>query len=233
MNERPLTGKVSVVTGSGRRTGRIIAQQLAAAGCKVALVSRSERELKSVAEEIRDEGGEVLVLPTDVTSEKETQEMVANTLDAYGQIDHLINAAGVYLTGPIDHFSLEDWNKTLSTYLTAPFLCCKAVAEPMRKAKSGHILNISSMLVSMAPPGFEAYCGAKGGLEAFSRSIANSLQVDGIKVSVLVPGAINAAEHEPDLEKMLEPIDVADAVLYMLQLPDHVYVPELILRTMQ
>lgn len=233
MSEGPLQGKVSVVTGSGRRTGRVIAQQLASAGARVALVSRSEQELNSVAREIRDGGGDAMVVPADVTSEKQCRNMVEQILDRYGRVDHLVNAAGVYLTGPFDSYSVEDWNQTLATYLTAPFLCCQAVAAPMREAGSGNIVNISSLLVEMALPGFEAYCAAKGGLEAFSRTLSSTLQPDGIKVSVLIPGAINAAGKEPDLQKMLEPSDVADAVLYLLQLPDHVHVPELILRTMQ
>lgn len=229
----PLAGTVSLVTGSGRRTGRVIAHRLAAAGARVVLAARTTGEIDSVAEEIREAGGDALPLPTDVTSEEQVEAALDRIGEECGRLDHLVNAAGVYLTGDFLEYTLEDWRLTLDTYLTAPFLCSRAAARRMRDTGGGHVINISSLLVEMAPPGFEAYNAAKAGIEGFSRSLAKSLRPHGIKVSVVVPGAINAAGGESDPRNLLEMEDVADIILYLLTLPPHVHIPEVGLRTVE
>lgn len=233
MSSPSIQGKVSLITGAGRRTGRALALRLAQSGCKVALLSRTTEDLEAASREIKAAGGEVLVQEADVTSEEDCRRAVAAVLERWGRLDHLINAAGVYLTGSFHTFPVEDWSRTLDTYLTGPFLCCRAALEALKEGEGGHIINFSSLLVEMALPGFEAYCAAKGGLEAFSRTLANSLRSEGVKVSVIVPGAINAGGQEPNLEKMLEREDIAEAVLYLLRLPSHVHVPQMTLRTAQ
>jgi NAD(P)-dependent dehydrogenase (short-subunit alcohol dehydrogenase family) len=232
-NLPPLAGKVSLVTGSGRRTGRAIAERLARAGASVVLAARSEDEIEAAANAISSNGGQALAAAADITREEDAERLVAQAVERFGRLDHLVNAAGVYLTGPFTEFPLEDWRRTLDTYLTGAFLCCRAAARRMTGLGRGHIVNISSTMVEMALPGFEAYSAAKAGVEAFSGCLAASLAPHGVKVSVLVPGAIDAAGEGPDPERKLEREDVARAVLDLLTLPDHVHVPTLTLRTVK
>lgn len=233
MADLPLAGKVSVVTGSGRRTGRVIALRLAGDGASVVLASRTAREIEAVAGEIRAAGGEALPVPTDVTSEEDAARLAREAVDAYGRLDHLVNAAGVFLPGPFPDYPLANWRLTLDTYLTGPFLCSQAAVREMAPRGSGHIVNISSTLIDMHLPGFEAYNAAKSGLVGFSQTLAASLRPLGIKVSVITPGAINATGAEADPGTKLEMEDVADAVSYLLRQPDHVHVPHISLRTVE
>ena len=117
-----------------------------------------------MAASIRHEHGvEALGLAADVTRAADVQTMVARTLDRFGRIDILVNNAGVNIRGPIETLTEDDWDQVIDTNLKGPWLCCRAVAETMKRQKWGRVINVSSMLGEISMPNRTPYCSSKGG----------------------------------------------------------------------
>ena len=229
-----LTGHTAIVTGAGRGIGRAVAVALAREGAAVALASRTRQELAGVAAEIRQSGGRALAVPTDVTQDTAVEAMVEQTVAELGRIDVLVTAAGVAAFGPVGASKPGDWDAMLAVNLRAAMVCCRAVLPPMLRQRSGMIINVSSIATKRALPGSAAYTATKAGLESFSRVLAEELRPLGIRVGVLVPGAVDtpiwdALSSPPPREKMLKPEDVARAAVLMATLPPNASLEELTL----
>lgn len=145
MTLRRLMGKVAIITGAGRGIGRSIALAFAEEGANVVVVSRSQSEIDIVAKEVSSFKVDALAVKTDVSQEKEVEEMVNKTLAKFKSIDILVNNAGI--PGPVEFITQikgADWDDTINTNLKGIFLCSKAVLPQMMKQKGGNIINISS-----------------------------------------------------------------------------------------
>jgi NADP-dependent 3-hydroxy acid dehydrogenase YdfG len=218
-----LAGQVAIVTGAGRGIGRAISEALAGEGAAVALASRTRGELASVASAIREAGGRALAVPTDVTSEGAVEALVEQTLAELGRIDILVTAAGVATFGPLSGTKPGDWDGMLAVNLRGVMLCCRAVLSAMARQRRGTIVNVASIAGKRALAGAAVYSATKAGVMAFSRVLAEELRADGIRVGVLVPGAVDTALWDaiptaPDRGRMLRPEDVARAVVLMTTL---------------
>src|SRR5829696_3734267 len=132
-----LAGRAALVTGASSGLGRAVAVALAGAGADVALVARSEEELRDTDERVSRAGRRALALPTDLASATETQVAVERTVEAFGHLDVLVNAAGTDAPGPVEELSVQSWDRTLSVNLRAPFLLSKAAFGRMRAAGGG------------------------------------------------------------------------------------------------
>ncbi|HEU5431957.1 MAG TPA: SDR family oxidoreductase, partial [Thermomicrobiales bacterium] len=231
-------GKVAIVTGAGSGVGRATALLLAAAGVTPALVGRRPEPLAETAAAIATAGGQSLVAPADVTDEAAVEAMTGRVARESGGIDILVLAAGIGRFGPAASYSLADWNATLATNLTAPFLCVRA-AIPHLRARGGAIVAISSGAGKQGYPNLAAYAASKFGLHGLLQSLAAEVGPVGIKVSAVVPGSIltsfggrsvddkrAAMAADPD-KKYLLPEDVAAAVLTILRQPPHVWTQEM------
>jgi NAD(P)-dependent dehydrogenase (short-subunit alcohol dehydrogenase family) len=141
----PLEGKAALVTGASSGLGRATAITLAHSGADVALVARSAEELQSAKEEVSKRDPRALSLPTDLAKEEETSATVERTVEEFGRIDVLVNAAGTDAPGSVEELSVEGWDRTLDVNLRAPFLLSKAAFPYMREAGGGTIINISSV----------------------------------------------------------------------------------------
>jgi NAD(P)-dependent dehydrogenase (short-subunit alcohol dehydrogenase family) len=142
---RRMNGKAALVTGASSGLGRATAIALARAGADVALVARSQEELESAKEEISKFGRRALTLPVDLASDIETPGAVGRTVEAFGRIDILVNAAGTDVPGTVEELDVEGWDRTLAVNLRAPFLLSKAGFPHMRETGGGTIINISSV----------------------------------------------------------------------------------------
>jgi len=142
---KTLSGKVSIVTGAGRGIGKAIALLLSREGSRVVLGARSESELKAVEEEIRQQGGEALVVPTDLARDEELERLVAKSLAEWGSIDHLINNAGWGKTAPVTRARASDWDQTFRVNLRAPMLLSQLVLPTLMAKQGGAIVNIGSI----------------------------------------------------------------------------------------
>ncbi len=223
---------VVVVTGAGRGGGRAIALEFAHRGARVALVARTEGQLIEVAKEIRSSNGEALVVPADVTNESEVARMARQILAAFGTVDILVNNAGIMHRGAVETTTLEDWSRILAVNVTGPFLCSRAFIKPMREQKRGHIINISSGAGKQGYANIAAYSASKFAVIGFSESLAAELMDSGIKVTTLVPGSIDSSfggwkPGERQGVKLLQPEDVAQAIVAIVSQPDRAWTQEM------
>jgi NADP-dependent 3-hydroxy acid dehydrogenase YdfG len=200
----------------------------------VALVARSRADLASVAAEVREAGGRALAVPTDVTQDAAVEALVEDVTGELGRLDILVTSAGAAAFGPVSGSKPADWDTMLSLNLRAVMLCCHAVLPVMMRQRSGLILNLSSIASKRALPGSAVYTATKAGVEAFSRVLAEEMRPHGVRVGVLIPGAVDtpiwdALGAAPPREKMLRAEDVARAAVLMATLPPTASLEELTL----
>jgi NADP-dependent 3-hydroxy acid dehydrogenase YdfG len=232
--ERALTGQVAIVTGAGRGIGRAIAERFATEGASVVLASRTAADLERVAKELEGDGHRALVAPTDVTDDAAVERLVARSLDTLGRVDILVTAAGVAAFGPLAEQRPRDWDAMLAVNLRAVMVCCRAVLPAMLSRGRGSIINVASVAARRPIPGAAAYSATKAGIVGFSRVLAEELRAGGVRVGVLVPGAVDtplwdAIAGGPDRGRMLRPDDVARAAVLMATLPPGATLEELTL----
>lgn len=187
--------------------GRATAIALSLAGADVALVARSAEELESAREEAAKSGGLTLALPADLATEDDAIRAVEQTVDAFGSIDVLVNAAGTDVPGMVEELSVEGWDRTLSVNLRAPFLLSKAAFPHMREAGGGTIVNVSSVAGKKGWANASAYCASKFGLTGFTEALADEGKEHGIRAVVVYPGAMatNWGAFSPEERRQSEP----------------------------
>jgi NAD(P)-dependent dehydrogenase (short-subunit alcohol dehydrogenase family) len=186
-----LEGQAALVTGASSGLGRAVAIALARAGADVALIARSEKELRETEELVFRTGRRALVLPTDLASTTETRGAMERTVEWFGRVDVLVNAAGTDTPGPVVDLEVEGWDRTLEVNLRAPFLLSKAAFPHMRDAGGGTIINISSVAGKKGWANASAYCASKFGLTGFTQALADEGKEHGIRAIVLYPGAMS------------------------------------------
>jgi NAD(P)-dependent dehydrogenase (short-subunit alcohol dehydrogenase family) len=190
-NRFDVSGRVVIITGAGQGIGRDYALAFAEAGAKPVLAEINADNLRNVASEIEAAGGEALAIETDVGSPESVNAMVAATLDAYGQIDVLINNAAIFATIPRRKFydiPFDEWNNVLHVNITGSYLCSSAVVPAMQAAGQGRIINISSGTVPQGAPGFMHYVTSKAAVVGMTRVMARELGDDKINVNAVMPG---------------------------------------------
>ncbi len=200
----PQENRVAVVTGGSRGIGRAIALALAASGHKVVLSYRErEEEARTVLEKIRGGGGDARCVRADVAQAADCRALVQAALEAYGQIDVLINNAGTHLPGvKLADTPVQEWQRVLEVNLSGPFHLCQAVLPHMRSRHRGHIVNVSSNVTQRIPAGYGVYTVSKVGLEAFTRILAKEEGANGIRVNAVAPGPIRTEMLAESLDLM-------------------------------
>ena len=193
-----LKDKVAIITGGGTGIGKAIASVFASEGARVVVVARTLSTLEQVAEDIKSRGGVAKAIQTDVSDEKQVQQMVAQTLDEYGQVDILVNNHAATGGGgkPMVSLDLDNWNKTLSINLTGSLLCAREVLKTMIPRKSGTIINVSSLAGLYGVPGLGAYCVTKWGIIGFTQALAIEVGEYNIRVNCISPGATKTDRFE-------------------------------------
>ncbi|RIH86013.1 putative oxidoreductase [Meiothermus luteus] len=226
-----LRGKVALVTGASSGIGLEIARQLVAHGVGVGLLARSQEKLARLATEL----GNSLPLPADVTRYEEVERAVAQLEAHFGGLDYLINNAGIGIFKPVHELSLQEWRQVIDTNLTGPFYAIKAAVPAMLRRGGGHIINIGSMAGKSAFAGGAAYNASKFGLLGLSEAALIDLRYHGIRVSSVLPGSVDTpfAGNPTGATWKIQPQDVAQAVLYLLQSDPRITVSELDIRPSQ
>lgn len=185
----------ALITGASRGIGKAIAQTFARAGYDLALCCHnSEKELLSLAEELRNTCPvQILTFVGDVTNYHFIEQMTEETLAVFHKIDVLINNAGISYIGLLTDMSLEDWNHIVATNLTSVFSTCRCIVPSMVSAKSGRIINISSVWGNVGASCEVAYSACKGGINAFTKALGKELAPSHITVNAISCGVIDTA----------------------------------------
>ncbi|HXJ95895.1 MAG TPA: 3-oxoacyl-ACP reductase family protein [Terriglobia bacterium] len=226
MPNQPLTHQVALVTGAGRRIGRVIALTLARAGAHVVVnYGRSAQEARETASDIRALGVESLALKADVSKPAQVRRMFQAADREFGRLDVLVNNAGVFFAAPWDKLSEKDWDTVLGVNLKGPFFCAQAAAHLMLRQGSGRIINIASLGGLRAWPNHMHYCSSKAALIMLTKCLAKALGPK-IVVNSVAPGTILFPGEKPSagqrrslpltpLRKAGRPEDVAQTVLFL------------------
>jgi 3-oxoacyl-[acyl-carrier protein] reductase len=223
-----LSGQTAIVTGASRGIGKAIAMRLAAAGAKVACIARSADKLKEVADAIAAAGGTAEVHPCDVTDSASVSKLVEDLNEKWGQIDIVVNNAGITKDTLIPRMEDEMWDAVIATNLRSVFLFTRAASLVMMRKRSGRIINISSVSGIMGNPGQANYSASKAGVIGLTRTVAQELASRKVTVNAICPGFI-ASEMTAAMgatldefvktripsKRLGEADEVADAVLYL------------------
>jgi len=187
-----LSDKVALVTGGSRGLGRAIALALARQGADVGVNYRgNEKAAAEVVTEIRSMGRAAIAIQGDTSAGRESCEAIVKAaMDEFGKVDILVNNAGITRDNLMMRMDAEEWDSVIGTNLSGPFWMTRAIARPMLKAKSGRIINMSSVAGRMGNVGQANYASAKAGLIGLTKSVARELASRGITCNAIAPGLI-------------------------------------------
>jgi len=227
--------KVSIITGAGGGIGRECARALAARGGSLVLVDIAPDALDRLSDELTSANPQmdVLCLPLNVCSESDMGKMVQASVDRFGQIDHLVAAAGILRLGKalkaVSETTLDEWDVVMRTNLTGTFLANRAVLPVMLERRAGDIVNISSTSGRQGRPFDGPYCASKFGIIGLSESLAEEVSAYGIRVQTVLPDAVDTPLWEQNPSSAMRPAHalpperVAALVVYLLELPRDTY----------
>ena len=183
-----LTGKIALVTGSGRGLGFEMAKGLAGAGAHVLVNGRDEVNAAAAVTRIQESGGSAEALVFDVAKEEQRLAALASIESAHGRLDILINNVGMRDRRSVDEISADDYQALLQVNLTSAFVLAREAAKLMRRRQWGRIINMSALASALGLVHGPSYASSKGGLEALTRMLATALGPDGITVNAISPG---------------------------------------------
>ena len=225
-----LTGKSALVTGGARGIGRAVCLMLARAGASIAVNYRVESPSANLlVDEIEAAGGEAFALSADVSQRADAEMIVDETVARFGGIDILVNNAGIWKSSPIEEMSDGEWDEMIGVNLTGTFNCIRAAVPPMKEARAGRIINISSTAGQRGESFSAHYAATKGAVISLTKSLAVELAPFGILVNCVAPGWVVTDMTRDDLlgarrESILQtiplsragtPDEIAGAVLYL------------------
>lgn len=225
-----IAGKKVVITGASRGIGEAIAEVLAEAGAELVLSGRDEEALRDTAAKVGAKGAKYHLVPADLRTAEGARELGRKALEILGNVDVLINNAGVARIAPFTDLTQEQWDDTLAVNLTAPFALTQVIAPSMIAQGHGKIINIASQTGVIAADDHAAYASSKGGLVSLTKVLAGELGKHNIQVNAVCPTVILTPMGEqvwgpPEkgdpmkakipLGRFGYPVEVADLVLYL------------------
>ncbi len=239
-----LKGKVALVTGASSGIGSATALALAGAGARIALGARRTDRLAQLEAKIRAEGGDAMSCGLDVAQRPQCEAFVKAAMDRWGVIDILVNNAGLMPLSFLKSLKVDEWERMVDVNIKGVLFCTAAVLEHMRKRKTGHIVNISSVAGRVVFPAGSVYCATKYAVNAFTEGLRQELSArSNIRVTCIEPGVVatelvntitdrSLREFVENTKRMeaLRAEDIADSVLYAVGSPPHVNVNEILIR---
>lgn len=239
-----IENKVAIITGASSGIGFATALALSKAGAKVAIGARRTDMLSVLEKKIKENGGEVYSQKLDVTKKNECNSFVDNVIKKWGTVDILVNNAGLMPLSFFKNLKIDEWDQMIDVNIKGVLYCTGAVVTHMLEKKSGHIINISSVAGRIVFPAGSVYCATKHAITAFSEGLRQELSVrKNIRVTCIEPGVVateltNTITDESlqgfveNAKKMesLQAVDIANAIVYAVESPNHVNVNEILIR---
>ena len=216
----------ALITGAGSGIGKETALAFAKAGINLVLIGRNQQKLATVAAMAADLGVSAQAYPLDLADIPEVAPRIAKIAQESGPIDILINNAGMGYTNSLADTPLSDWQRVIDLNLTSVYQCVQGILPAMRQQGGGTIVNVSSIAADNFFPDWGAYSVSKAGLVAFSRILALEERANAIRITIIIPGAVNTPIWDSDSVKadfdrsaMLTPDIIAQAILQAVLLP--------------
>ena len=228
-----LAGKVALVMGASSGIGEGIALGLAEAGAAVALSARRAERLETMAGQIEAAGGRALVLAGDAVDADFAASAVKQTIDHFGQLDILVNSAGIIQMSWVENADLEEYRRVMDVNVMATLYTCRAAIPHMKARGTGDIINITSQAGRKVAPIFNSYSASKHAANALTEGLRREVGEHGVRVSILMPGATQSEvaenmsdektkefmRHHVSKDGVVLPKDIADTVVLMVSLP--------------
>ena len=236
--------KVVIITGASSGIGYATALSLAKEGAKLVVGARRTDRLEKLVKEIEENNGEILSQKFDVTKKSDCDDLVNTAIKKWGKVDVLINNAGLMPLSFVKNLKVDEWDQMIDVNIKGVLYCTAAVLPHMREAKSGHIINISSVAGRIVFPAGSVYCATKHAVTAFSEGLRQELSPrNNIRVTTIEPGVVSTeltnTITDESLEKFVETSkkmealkaeDIASAIIFAINAPDHVSVNEILVR---
>lgn len=226
--------KTAIITGASSGIGRSIALQLAKLAYSLVITGRDDEKLSRLKDSIEENGTDCLTIAADLGNAEAASQIVEKTMDRFGQIDVLVNNAGVAHAAPILETDKEVWDHLFGINARAPFLLCRDSVPHLKRSKNPVIINIGSVVGFKGYSGQAAYAASKHALTGFTKVLAKEVQQDGIQVHLISPGGVNtpmATEMRPDIntDDLILPEEIAELVEFLVTRKgkgtiDHFYV---------
>ena len=230
------TRSTAFVTGATQGIGRATAFALGRAGYRVGVCARTASKVVAIVSELRAEGIEAAGAAADVADPEQVRRSVALVVEQLGEIGVLVNNAGVLIARPFEELTLEDWDVTMATNVRSLYLVTREVLPGMRRRREGTIVNVASLAGRNGFAGGTAYTASKHAVLGFARSLMLEVRQEGVRVVTVCPGSVDTGMLvdqpmlTPNRERILQPEDVADAILHAVRLPGRALVSELDIR---
>lgn len=201
MNEN-IEGKVVVITGASSGLGEATAQLLAKQGAKLVLAARRVEKIEVLADNINSKGGNAFALPTDVSVKEQVENLVTSAVDKFGKIDVLLNNAGLMPLSPMESLKIKEWEQMIDVNIKGVLYGMAAALPYMKKQKSGHIINVSSVAGHKTFPGSTVYSATKSAVRVISEGFRQEVTPYNIRTTIISPGAVKTEllEHISDHE---------------------------------
>mgnify|MGYP001258606871 CR=1 FL=1 len=236
--------KVAIITGASSGIGYATAIALSTAGAKVAIGARRTDKLEQLENQIKNNGGKVLSQRLDVTKKTDCDTFVEQTIKKWGAVDILVNNAGLMPLSFVKNLKVDEWERMIDVNIKGVLFCTAAVIPHMKEKKSGHIVNISSVAGRTVFPSGSVYCATKHAVTAFSEGLRQELSVrSNIRVTCIEPGVVETELLNTITDESLQSFieiakktqglkagDIADAILFAVQSPEHMNVNEILVR---
>ena len=238
-----IEGKVVVITGASSGLGEATARHLSAEGASVVLGARRTDRIKSLADEINDNGGKALAITTDVTELDQTKKLVDKAVEEFGRVDVMLNNAGLMPFSPLERLKVDEWNQLIDVNIKGVLNGIAAALPYMKEQKSGHVINVSSVAGHVVVPGGVVYCATKHAVRVISEGLRKEVKPYNLRTTIISPGAVAtelpdsiseddiSAEMHKFYEEYAIPADsFARAVAFAISQPEDMDVNEILYR---
>ena len=223
-----------LITGASRGIGKAIALRLAKEGCSLALVARNEKDLQKTCEDCVQAGGRAVAFPYDLEHVEGLESLVQTVVQRLGGLNVLINNAAIAHHHRFHDATLKEWDHLFTVNLQSLFHLTYHAVKEIKKNKDGAVINIASTAAKISYSGGTAYCASKHGVLGFANALFEEIRETGTKVSSICPGFVNTdmvgKRSGMDLQKMIQPEDIAETVLFVLRMPSTSCPTELMIR---